>query len=84
MYIYDLPHCTDDVDITMFADDTNFMKASNSLKEIEEELMPALRKVCKWLRCNKLSLYTVKTEVTFSAIGTRGDWGMCPPPPPLF
>ena len=61
-YINDLPHCVDVVDITMFTDDTNFMKAINSLKEIEEELMPALRKVCNWLRCNKLSLNTVKTE----------------------
>ena len=45
IYMNDLPHCVDDVDITMFADDTNFMKAINSLKEIKEELMPALRKV---------------------------------------
>ena len=63
-----LPHCVDDVGITMFADDTNFMKAINSLKEIKEELMSVLRKVCNWLRCNKLSLNTVKTE--FMLIGT--------------
>ena len=43
-YMNDLPHCVDDVDITMFADDTNFMKAINSLKEIKEELIPALTK----------------------------------------
>ena len=63
------PLCLDDVDIIMFADDTNLMKAINSLKEIKEELIPALTKVYNWLRCNKLSLNTVKTE--FMLIGTH-------------
>ena len=58
----DLPLCLNDVDIIMFADDTNLMKAINSLKEIKEELIPALKKVYNWLRCHKLSLNTVKTE----------------------
>ena len=68
IYMNDLPLCLDNVDITMFAD-TNFMKAINSLKEIKEELVPALKKVYNWLRCNKLSLNTVKTE--FMLIGTH-------------
>ena len=64
----DLPHRKGDVDITMFADDTNFMKAIDSLKEIKEELISALKKICNWLRCEKLSLKTVKAE--FMSIGT--------------
>ena len=40
----DLPLCLHGVDITMFADDKNLMKAINSLKEIKEELIPALIK----------------------------------------
>ena len=67
LYMNDLLHCIGDVDITMFADDTNFMKA------LKEELMQALRKVCKWLKCNKLSLNTVKTE--FMLIGTSQKIG---------
>ena len=51
----DLPLCLDDVDITMFADDTDLMKAINSLKEIKEELIPALKKVYNWLKYNKHS-----------------------------
>ena len=35
----------------------------------QEELTPALKKVYNWLRCNKLSLNTVKTE--FMSIGTH-------------
>ena len=46
----------------MFADDTNFMRSISSLNEIKDELIPALCKVYNWLRCNKLSLNTVKTE----------------------
>ena len=38
----DLLHCIDDVDITIFVNDTSFMKAINSLKEIKEELIPSL------------------------------------------
>ena len=45
IYMNDLPLCLDDVDITMFADDTNLMKVINSLKEIKEELIPLLKKV---------------------------------------
>ena len=64
----DLPKSVNNVDITMFADDTVFMRSISSLNEIKDELIPALRKVYNWLRCNKLSLNTVKTE--FMIIGT--------------
>ena len=67
-YMNDLTHWIGDVDITMFADNTNLLKSIDFLKEIKEELIPVLRKVCNWLRCNKLSLNTVKTE--FMLIGT--------------
>ena len=56
------------VDITMFADDTNFMRTISSLNEIKDELISALHKVYNWLTSNKLSLNAVKTE--FMIIGT--------------
>ena len=62
VYMNDLPKSVNNVDITMFADDTNFIRSISSLNEIKDELIPALRKVYNWLRCNKLSLNTVKTE----------------------
>ena len=68
VYIFDLPKSVNNVDITMFADDTNFMSTISSLNEIKDELIPALHKVYNWLACNKLSLNTVKTE--FMIIGT--------------
>ena len=68
VYMNDLPKRVNNVDITMFADDTNLMRIISSPNEIKDELILALRKVYNWLRCNKLSLNTVKTE--FMIIGT--------------
>ena len=64
----DLLHFLPNVDITMFADDTSFAKASKGVNKIKEHLVPALSKICWWLKFNKLSLNTVKTELMI--IGT--------------
>ena len=63
VYMNDLPKSVNNVDITMFADDTNFMRTISSLNEIKDELIPALRKVCNWLRCTKLSLTLLKLNL---------------------
>ena len=68
IYMNDLPQYVSDVDITMFADDTSFAKAFKSVSGIQENLIPAFSKICRWLNFNKLSLNTVKTE--FMIIGT--------------
>ena len=52
----------------MYADDTSLGKAFPTSQELKEEMIPAFSKVRKWLRNNKLSLNTVKTE--FMIIGT--------------
>ena len=67
-YMNDLPNFLPSVDITMFADDTSFAKAFKCVNEIKEHLVPAFSKICRWLKFNKLSLNTVKTE--FMIIGT--------------
>ena len=64
----DLPAFVQESNITMYADDTSLDKAFRTSKELQEEMIPAFSKVCKWLRNNKLSLITVKTE--FMVIGT--------------
>ena len=68
IYMNDLPQYVSDVDITMFAEDTSFAKAFKSVSGIQENLIPAFSKICRWLNFNKLSLNTVKTE--FMIIGT--------------
>ena len=52
----------------MYADDTSLHNAFRTSHELKEEIIPAFSKVCKWLRNNKLSLNTIKTE--FMIIGT--------------
>ena len=41
VYMNDLAKSVNNVDITMFADDTNFMRTISSLNEIKDELIPA-------------------------------------------
>ena len=62
IYMNDLPACVKDVNVTLYADDTSLDKAIRTSQELREELVPAFAKVCEWLKSNKLSLNTVKTE----------------------
>ena len=62
IYMNDLPSYVQDVHITMYADDTSIDRAFQTCQQLKEELLPVFSKVCKWLKINKLSLNTVKTE----------------------
>ena len=68
IYLNDFPAFVQEANITMYADDTSLHKAFRTFHELKEEMIHAFFKVCKWLRNNKLSLNTVKTE--FMIIGT--------------
>ena len=68
IYVNDLPACVKDVNVTMYADHTSLDKVIRTSQELREELVPAFAKVCEWLKSNKRSLNTVKTE--FRNIGT--------------
>ena len=65
IYMNDLPDSVEYANITIFVDDTSLFR---SLKRIGMELIPAFTKICTWLKANKVSLNTVKTE--FMIIGT--------------
>ena len=65
----DLPAAVPDISITMYADDTEIGRSFTSVTEIKQHLMPAFCKIYEWLKCNKLSLNTVKTE--FMVFGTN-------------
>ena len=68
LYMNDQPEYVPGVDITMFADDTRFAKGFKNVNEIQEHLVSAFSKICKWLSINKLNLNTDKT--VFMIIGT--------------
>ena len=63
IYINDL-HCAIKYSTTHhFADDTNFLYVSKSLKKIQKFMNLDLRFVCNWLKANKISLNASKTEM---------------------
>ena len=71
IYMNDLPSYVQDVHITMYADDTSIDRAFQTCQQLKEELLPAFAKVCKWLKINKLSLNTVKTEFMLTGTSQR-------------
>ena len=68
IYLNDLPLAVKDAEITLYADDTSLYKAFKNIKDLNETLVPAFSNICDWLKCNKLSLNTIKSE--FMIIGT--------------
>ena len=63
VYMNDLPSPAKDVNITIFADDTSLNQEIKTASHIKDNVIPALAKVCYWLRHNKLGLNAIKTEV---------------------
>ena len=63
IYINDLHKCIKYSDTYHFADDTNLMIISTSLKKLNSHINCDLSSLISWLRANKISLNTKKTEV---------------------
>ena len=65
IYIDDFRLCLEKTDAGHFADDTFIMFGSDKLGSIESVVNYELKLVSKWLKLNKLSLNTGKTELIF-------------------
>ena len=63
IYINDLHNAVKYSVTHHFADDTNFLYVSKSLKKIQKYMNLDLRFVCNWLKANKISLNASKTEM---------------------
>ena len=63
IYINDFRFCLDKTETGHFADDTYILYGSNKLNTIETIVNTELKLVSNWLRLNKLSLNTTKTEL---------------------
>ena len=57
--------CLKDTNADHFADDTFIIYNSKKLKTLETVVNTELKQVVKWLKLNKLSLNTGKTELIF-------------------
>ena len=62
IYINDLHQVTKHAEIH-FVDDTNLLYSSKSLKDINQKINFELKNIVHWLRANKISLNTKKTEI---------------------
>ena len=60
-------HCK----IHYFADETNFLYASHSLKNLNKAINFDLSNLVQWLRANKISLNVNKTEIAVFRIPTK-------------
>ena len=63
IYINDLNGVVNFSKIHHFADDTNILYASNSLKDINKKINRDLKSIAEWLKANKISLNSGKTEL---------------------
>ena len=71
IYMNDLPLCIDNGNFTMYADDTSSSSCIKSRNDIISEVIPNMRNLIGWLRANRLSLNTLKTE--FMPSGTSAN-----------
>ena len=63
LYINDLNQAIVHSKVHHFADDTNFLYASHSLKKLNKTINFDLSNLVQWLRANKISLNVNKTEL---------------------
>ena len=57
----DLPHCVENADVMMYADDTSATTAIRDLSDITSlQVIPDLIKISDWLKPNRLNLNTLK------------------------
>ena len=63
LYINDLNQAILHSKVHHFADDTNFLYASHSLKKLNKTINFDLSNLVQWLRANKISLNKNKTEL---------------------
>ena len=72
IYINDWNGVSNFSKIHHFADDTNILYASNSLNDINKKINCDLKSIAEWLKANKISLNSGKTElVLFRSKGKK-------------
>ena len=63
LYINDLNNASRFCTTRLFADDTCLLIKNKNLKQLKKHLNLDLRNVCNWLKANKISLNSSKTEM---------------------
>ena len=72
LYVNDMVNVSDELELVLFADDTNIFCKGRSHAELFSKANRGLHKLSQWFRCNKLTLNLKKTEyVYFGGPGGR-------------
>ena len=72
LYVNDMVRASNEMDLVLFADDTNIFCVGKTHTELFEKANRGLRAISRWFRCNKLTLNLKKTEyVYFGGPGGR-------------
>ena len=64
-FIYDLPFFINSVASILFADDTTFFKASDSLEDLNSTFTYLLKKLFEWCKHNRIDSNVSKTFIMF-------------------
>ena len=68
LYINDIYAVSDNLDFTLFADDTSILNTNKNLNDLQAETNEELKKLNDWFKANKLSLNISKTKyIIFSS-----------------
>ena len=65
IYVNDMVRASKDLELVLFADDTNIFANSKDPTELFKKVNSGLEELSKWFRCNKLTLNLKKTEYIF-------------------
>lgn len=72
LYVNDMVKASGDMELVLFADDTNIFAKGRNHIELFRKVNQGLEELSKWFRCNKLTLNLKKTEyVYFGGSGGR-------------
>ena len=74
IYVNDMVSVSKELELVLFADDTNIFAKSSEPSELFKKVNRGLKELDKWFKCNKLTLNLKKTEyIYFGGPGTKGQ-----------
>ena len=71
IYINDLNHAIKSSLVHHFADDTNLFNSNSCIKSLQNQVNYDLKQLSKWLRANKISLNSGKTEIVIFTLKNK-------------
>ena len=73
IYVNDMVRASSEVELVLFADDTNIFARGKAHGELIDKVNRGLHELSKWFRCNRLTLNLKKTEyIFFGASASKG------------